>query len=166
VNSVVAGAMPRGVGIQENLWTLVIPDHALGRAIERSRFLHPGTIIREAHANLLDLPVQSIAFNNGNLETERGFFVKAGAGAFRCEMQGGPDELNNGELSFFVFARTWIDDARLHEDQVSLCKKGNPGDRLGDTWFLPRPLRRIVEVETNRAQVIPLWQMPNNAASF
>ena len=96
------------------------------------------------------------ANNNGNIETERGFFVKAGAGAFRCEMQGGPDKLNNGELSFFAFARTWIDDAQLHEDQIPLCEKGKPGERLGDSWFLPRPLRRIVEVATNQAQVIPL----------
>ena len=154
VNCIVAGAMPWGVGIEEGLWTLGVPDHALGRAIERSRLLHPGAIIREAHVNLLDLPAQSIALNNGIIETERGFFVKAGAGAFRCEMQGGPDKLNNGELSFFAFARTWIDDTRLHEDQVPLCEKGEPGDRLGDTWLLPRPLRRIVEVATNQAQVI------------
>src|SRR5262249_34733117 len=85
VNCIVAGAMPWGVGIEQGLWTAVITDHALGRAIERSRLLHPGTIIREVHVNLLDLPVQSIAFNNSNLETGRGFFVKAGAGAFRCE---------------------------------------------------------------------------------
>jgi hypothetical protein len=64
--------------------------------------------------------------------------------------------LNNGELSFFAFARTWIDDAQLHEDQIPLCKKGKPGERLGDSWFLPRPLRRIVEVAPNQAQVIPL----------
>jgi hypothetical protein len=85
VNCIVAGAMPWGVGIEQGLGAFVAPDHALGRAIERSRLLHPGAIIREAHANLLDLPVQSIALNNGNIETERGFFVKAGAGAFRCD---------------------------------------------------------------------------------
>jgi len=104
VNCIVAGAMPWGVGIEEGLWTLGVPDHALGR---------------------LNLPAQSIALNNGIIKTERGFFVKAGAGAFRCEMQGGPDKLNNGELSFFAFARTWIDDTRLHEDQVPLCEKVN-----------------------------------------
>jgi hypothetical protein len=156
VNCIIAGAMPGGIGIETGLWTLGIPDHALGRAIERSRLLHPGTIIREAHTNLLNLPAQSLALNNGNIETERGFFVKAGAGAFRCEMQGDKD--NNDEISVFAFARTWIDDARLYEDQVPLCERGEPGDRLGDNWLLPRPLRRIVEVTPNQAHVIPLWQ--------
>src|SRR5262249_27129367 len=52
VNCIVAGALPGGIGIEVGLWTLGIPDHALGRAIERSRLLHPGTIIREAHTNL------------------------------------------------------------------------------------------------------------------
>jgi hypothetical protein len=159
VNYIAAGAMPWGVGLEQGLWTLGVPDHALGRAIERSRFLHPGAIIREAHVNLLNLPAQTIALNNGNIETERGFFVKAGAGAFRCEMQGGPDKLNNGELGFFAFTRTWIDAARLHEDQVPLHEKGKPGNRLGDTWLLPHPLRRIIEVATNQAQVIPLRQL-------
>jgi hypothetical protein len=158
VNYIVAGAMPWGLGIEEGLWTLEVPDHALGRAVERSRFLHPGAIIREAHENLLNLPAQSIALNNGIIQTERGFFVKAGAGAFRCEIHGGPEHGLTGELNFFVVTRTWIDDAQLHEDQIPLCEKGEPNQRLGDGWLLPHPLRRIIGTATNQAQVIPLWQ--------
>jgi hypothetical protein len=33
----------------------------------------------------------------------------------------------------------------LHEDQVFLVGSGTAGDRLGDKWLLPVPLRRIVK---------------------
>src|SRR5262249_7856013 len=56
VDHVVAGGLPTGIGAATGSWTLAVPDHALGRAVERSGMLHPGTIIREAHVNLLDLP--------------------------------------------------------------------------------------------------------------
>ena len=42
-------------GAAEGLWTMEVPDHALGRAIERSGNLLPDAIIREAHHNLLRL---------------------------------------------------------------------------------------------------------------
>ena len=56
VNYVVVGAVEGRVLVAEGLWTLEVPDHALGRAVERSGFLHPETIIRDAHRNLLDMP--------------------------------------------------------------------------------------------------------------
>ena len=60
-NRVSAGAPPRvssggrGFGaIREGMWSLEVPDHALGRAIERSGLL-PDALIAEAHHNLLRL---------------------------------------------------------------------------------------------------------------
>jgi len=159
VNYIMAGYLPDldFIGKAEGLWTLEVPDHALGRAVERSGMLHPETIIRDAHHNLLELPAQLIALNKGMIDTERGFFVKAGAGAFRCEIHIARDVSLNGDFSVQVFVPTWIDDARLHADQIPLCEKGEPGKRLGDGWLLPVPLRRIVETTPGCAEVVA-WQ--------
>lgn len=66
----------------EGLWTLEVPDHALGRAVKRSRLLTPETIIREAHRNVLGAPLKG-ARRNG--------YIKAGAGCFAVELIGGKD---------------------------------------------------------------------------
>jgi hypothetical protein len=66
------------MGAGEGLWTLEVPDHALGRAVERSGALHPGVIIREAHLNLLALP-QSVAASTSD-ESASGVLIKAGPG--------------------------------------------------------------------------------------
>jgi hypothetical protein len=52
-------------------------DRALGRAVERSRFLHPGAIIREAHLNLLALPASVITRPSFGDPADRGELVKA-----------------------------------------------------------------------------------------
>ena len=39
--------------------------------------------------------------------------------------------------------KTWIDEDRLHEDQIVLCESGEVGARLGDSWLRPRPLCHI-----------------------
>jgi hypothetical protein len=56
INYFLVGKIPGALELAEGLWTLEVPDHALGRAVERSRYLDPGVIIREAHLNLLELP--------------------------------------------------------------------------------------------------------------
>jgi hypothetical protein len=162
VNYILAGYLPHldVIGKAEGLWTLEVPDHALGRAVERSGLLHPETIIRDARRNLLELPAQCVAFNNGAIDPEHGFFVKAGAGAFRGEIRIGRDVSLNDDFSAHTFVRTWIDDAQLHEDQVVLCEKGAPGARLGDCWLLPMPLRRIIETESGCVDVA-VWHPPN-----
>jgi hypothetical protein len=158
VNYVMAGYLPGFdrpdyFGYTEGLWTLEVPDHALGRAVERSGMLHPETIIRDAHRNLLDLP-SNLIISNGVLDTDKHFLVKAGAGAFVCELRCGRDiSLDNG-FSVSAFVPTWIDDNQLHEDQVPLCEKGKPGERLGDCWLMPEPLRHIVETEPRRLEVL------------
>ena len=53
VNYILAGCIDNIIRVSEGMWTLEVPDHALGRAVERSRLLHPGDLIREAHQNLL-----------------------------------------------------------------------------------------------------------------
>jgi hypothetical protein len=74
---IVAGATPEGIGICRGLWTLEVPDHALGRAVERSRLPDPGSIIREAHENLLELPANVIVDRPNFFDCEApGLYVK------------------------------------------------------------------------------------------
>jgi hypothetical protein len=83
VNYIVAGAGQRGIGIYDGKWTLEVPDHALGRAVERSGMLHPGAIIREAHVNLLELPATVMVDRPNFRDTKApGLYVKAGPGCF------------------------------------------------------------------------------------
>jgi hypothetical protein len=131
-------------GICAGLWTLEVPDHALGRAVERSGFLHPGAIIREAHKNLLDLPATIISERLYMINTDGpGIYIKAGPGCFVGHLIFGMDA-NEGH-SVHVRVKTWLSDDQLHENQTPLCKKGETGDRLGDCWLLPQPFRLIEE---------------------
>ena len=92
VNYFVAGSMPgMMIGVGEGLWTLEVPDHALGRAVERSRLLHPGTLIHEAHATLLALPNSILGRSAFTNVESRGVYIKAGAGAFAGHLHIAPD---------------------------------------------------------------------------
>jgi hypothetical protein len=146
VNYFVAGYIPgppEHFGVAEGLWTLEVPDHALGRAVERSRFLHPGAIIREGHLNLLALPssvMNQLALGEPD---QRGELVKAGPGAFVAHMRAAPDVSLGDAYAVHVRVRTWLADDMLHENQIPLREKGEPGDQLGDGWLRPVPYRRI-----------------------
>jgi hypothetical protein len=144
VNYVLAGVLPQwegdqvtGVmaGITEGLWTLEVPDHALGRAMTRSGFL-PDAIIREAHHNLLRLRASQ-------LPPLPQFLVKAGPGGFVCELALGADQSAAFALSAHVRAATWISDDMVHPGQLLLLDDAMPGGRLQDWFLLPFPLRRF-----------------------
>jgi len=154
VNYFLVGKIPGALGdLAEGLWTLEVPDHALGRAVERSRCLHPGAIIREAHRNALDLPSATVSVLGKN----RGAYIKAGAGCFAATISAGPDVSNDDQYSVHVRVATWLNEDQLHADQIPLHEKGKPGDRLGDGWLRPVPLREIVETEPEILNVLP-WQ--------
>jgi hypothetical protein len=127
VNYIVAGS--HRILLGEGLWSLEVPDHALGRAVERSRFLHPETIIREAHVNLLGLSVDHAK----TLE-----YLKAGPGCFAGTLAFGTDVQVGLSLHFRV--STWLADDMLGPDQIPMCEPGEAGKRLGDSVLLPRPL--------------------------
>jgi hypothetical protein len=145
VNYVLAGWLPywqgdhvvaHAIGVAEGLWSLEIPDHALGRAMERSGML-PDAIIHDAHHNLLRLRPEQLITRN------RKFAVKAGAGGFICEMRFGSDVSYGDNLTVSVFAHTWVAEAMLRADQVLMIDDGIAGMRLSDTWLLPPQLRRL-----------------------
>jgi hypothetical protein len=155
VNYIVIGYMPgppEHVSVADGLWTLEVPDHALGRAVERSRALHPGVIIRQAHLNLLALP-QSVAASMSRKD-DAGVLIKAGAGAFVAELRLAPDVSTHNAVQCHVRVKTWLADDMLGADQNPLCEPGEPGDRLGDAWLRPAPFRRIVRAGDHEAQAL------------
>jgi hypothetical protein len=56
-----------------------------------------------------------------------------------------------------VRVRTWLADDMLHESQIPLREKGEPGDRLGDPWLRPRPFRRISK--TSDGLAVTPWRV-------
>jgi hypothetical protein len=130
--------MIRGaISCHEGFWTLEIPDHPIGRAI--STGMQRSAVVAEAHHNVLRLSVAAVR-RNGLITTEQQFLVKAGAGGFICHMQIGKDR-SLDDLSVHVRARTWLLEEMLRSDQTLLVGEGMPGDRLGEDYLLPAPLR-------------------------
>jgi len=153
VNYIFVGCLG-GMAIKaEGGWTLEVPDHALGRAVEYSGLLQPETIIRDAHRNLLDLPMTLADDENFTNPKSNGVYIKAGAGCFAGHLVVAPDQSTGYDLSVHVRVKTWIDDNRLRDDQVVLCEKGESGKRLGDSWLKPRPLVRIEQAASGHLQV-------------
>jgi hypothetical protein len=133
VNFIVAGKAGRSITVCEGLWSMEIPDHALGRLLERSRLPNPEAVIREAHRNLLELP--------SAVATERLRYIKAGPRCFVGRLMKAED-VEARATAYFFRVGTWLENSMLGEDQVPLRAKGEPGDRLGDTYLVPWPFRR------------------------
>jgi hypothetical protein len=180
VNCLLAGRLPSWAGpgipgptisgLAEGLWSLEVPDHALGRAIERSGRL-PDAIIAEAHHNILHLrqnqlkqtevTVMPVAASDGlRMSLGSQFLVRAGDGGFVCELTLGPEvgtdddpavmitAFPGRELSIQARAATWIAEDMVHERQVLLAEDGLSGERLGDGWLLPQLLRQLSMVQS------------------
>jgi hypothetical protein len=130
VNYVIAGVIGARVCAADGLWTLEVPDHALGRAVERSGYLQPEVIIREAHMNLLSMPVSRV--NDIH-------YIKAGPGCFAGELIVSDKEATY-RTSIHVRVKTWLDDNMMGDNQVPITEVGARGQRLGDSILLPRPL--------------------------
>jgi hypothetical protein len=66
----------------------------------------------------------------------------------------------------YVRARTWLSDDMLRDDQTPLIDDGTPGDRLGDSWLLPAPLRRTAADSAGMA-IVETWApgMPETLAT-
>lgn len=153
VNYAMAGVMPWSEdlktiepGIRAGLWTLEVPDHALGRVLARSK-MTPSAIIMAAHHNLLGFRLDQ---ESGGVHDERKFLVRAGPGGFVCQFMATP-RTEAGDITFYVRAWTWLHDDMLHNDQVPQLDDGLPGERLRDGWLLPTPLRRITWVDNHMA---------------
>jgi hypothetical protein len=129
-------------GFARGMWSLAVPDHALGRAMQRSR-LDPAGIVLAAHTNLLRLRVAAV-ISNGVLHGRRRFWVRAGPGAFCCRIGLATGRFNDrAEERVWAFAHTWYGDDMLQRHHVVLTPDGAPGEQLGDKWLKPLALRRF-----------------------
>jgi hypothetical protein len=157
VNYVLAGDMPGDRGFCDGLWTLEVGDHALGRVLQRSPAADLSATILQAHHALLRARLCDLLPNFADPTVA--FYLPAGDGVFVCEVHRGKDLSLGCDHSIWIRARTW-----LHLDQLSdqqeravLVVDGIPGDRVGDDWFLPVPLKEIVEEDDGRLSVAK-WQ--------
>ena len=60
-------------GFSRGMWALTVPDHALGRAMQRSR-LAPAGLVLAAHDNLLRLQTATV-LSRGKLNDRRKFWL-------------------------------------------------------------------------------------------
>lgn len=159
VNCIAAGWLPGDVGrIIEGAWTIEVPDHALGRAVQYSGYIHPGVIIREAHLNLLWAPV-SLTERSEFADPTRGVLLKAGAGAFFVHMRTTRDISLGSARSVSYRAPSWLDDNRMRDDQIPFAERGQPGDRMGDGWAAPAIFRRFTKIGAAfQSFALPWWR--------
>jgi hypothetical protein len=133
----------RGFNLAEGLWTLEIPDHAMGRLMHRSRD-DPTAAVLDAHRAALRLRIDDL-LEDGKLKDSTRFLLPAGKGAFIAGVTGGmdSDDLDAG-YSAHIRCDTWIADDMMYDDQHKLIDDGAPGHRIGDSLLLPVPLRTVV----------------------
>jgi hypothetical protein len=91
--------------------------------------------------------------HNGKLDPDYQFLIPAGPGAFVCSLRSGRDVSQAHAPMLHVSARTWLSDDMLRDDQTPLVDDGLPGDRLGDSWLLPAPMRRTMVDDVGVARV-------------
>lgn len=134
-------AVTREEVVHGELWGLIVPDHAIGRAIARSGQRSPQRIIEDAHSNLLKVRVEAVV-PYGRINPERRFYLRAGDGVFVCFIDSSPVEGGEGGTRErpFVFAQTWISEEMRQANQHPLAEDGRPGEQLGESWLLPRPM--------------------------
>jgi hypothetical protein len=139
----------------DGLWTLEIPDHALGRLLHRSAN-DPAGSITDAHHAALRLRREDV-LHNGKIDRNVQFLLPAGPGAFVCSATAGADVSPSSVPGMHVRAHTWLSDDMLRDDQTPLIGDGGPGERLGDDWLLPAPLRLTTTDSAGMLTQIGVW---------
>jgi hypothetical protein len=146
VEYVVLGCLPRADGPEGvygyGLWTIEVPDHALGRLLHRDPRADVVACIMQAHKAALLIDVEAAL---PYVNEDRRFLLPAGRGAFIGELVGGPDVSANHEIIIHVRAHTWVHESELHDDQRStwFLPAGESGRRMCDSVLLPWPLRPL-----------------------
>jgi hypothetical protein len=143
VNYILVGCLTANTAHRgDGLWSLEVPDHALGRLLQRTA-ADPTAILFAAHHAAWRLHVEQVVPDH-EYDPNYQFLPPAGAGAFVCSTRVGEDT-SLGTPSMHLYAHTWLAADMLHEGQVPLCDDGLPGARLGDGWLLPAMLRKVTD---------------------
>jgi hypothetical protein len=80
--------------------------------VERSRLLHRGALIREAHLNLSGLPAAVLEQPDFTDRESQGVYIKAGQGCFAGYFHVSKDVSKDGYTAS-VRVRTWLDENQL-----------------------------------------------------
>jgi hypothetical protein len=100
-------------------------------------------------------------------DERREFLLPSTHGAFLCSALTG-DVTGYGRIPY-AHVRTWLDRDQLRDDQRPIPASASEGDkRMGDSYLLPAPLRRIFP-NGDRARVavlipdLPVWRRSPHA---
>jgi hypothetical protein len=159
---VLVGDLPNKRAFAMGLWSLEVPDHAVGRLLQRDRHADINAVLGEAHRALLRIRSRRVHAHFQN--PARRFFLPAGNGVLVCNVYITPHRAENRDDAaisserFNIYARAWT---WLHRDQLSeqqigaiLTDEGRPGERLGDGLLLPEPLRQVQVKSDDATQTI------------
>jgi hypothetical protein len=105
-------------GTAAGLWNIVFNDHAIARLMQRHRSADAVAVMWEASKALLCADTEAMLPYCAN--PDQTFYLKAGPGAFACQMQSGWDVSAYGMQSFHAIARTWLHADQLGENQTTI----------------------------------------------
>jgi hypothetical protein len=158
-----------GTTIAMGLWTLEVDDHALGRGFMRAPGQDMEAAMLEAHHAALRIRVARMKPYFADPSAR--FLLPAGPGVFVCSAHIRSDVSMDGGLQAHIRARTWLHRDQLSDNQESeiFIVDNIAGERLGEGYLLPMPLRVIEAVhagpQTGMARVA-VWApgMPETIA--
>jgi hypothetical protein len=111
-------------------WTIEVPDHALGRLLQRCRGADPAAAIWQAHAALMEASTAEVA---DCVRQERSFYLLAGNGVFACKPMI-VRSANVAQALLYARARTWLSSNQLRPDQRPITPTTS-GDAMALTMF-------------------------------
>jgi hypothetical protein len=144
VDYIVAGNLPHGPALADGMWSLEIPDHALGRLLQRQRAADLGTVLLAAHHAALRSRVADVA--HCFADPDQRVLLPTRAGCFVSVVALGRDPAEvDSNMTVHIRALTWLSNDQLTDEQERdiLLTDDGPGERLGQEWLAPAPLRRI-----------------------
>lgn len=129
-------AADRSHNYWHGLWSLEVPDHALGRIAQRDRSADLGEVLFAAHKEALAVALDQISLDHG-----KEFYISTPPnGVFLCQFIIGPDVATYPNLNAYIRPRTWLALDQLREEQQA-ARHGSPS--LGHTLLLPHPAKHL-----------------------
>jgi hypothetical protein len=116
---------------RKGFYSIQVPDHALGRCLQRLPKADLSSIMIDAHRSSLQLRVAQIAPYTQT--PRRAFLLKAGDGAFTTLAWISPGDPHK----FFLRAETWLHSDQLFPHRTILMPDDEPGEKLGERLLRP-----------------------------
>jgi hypothetical protein len=116
--------------VQAQAFTVEVPDHALGRLLQRCRGADPAEAMWQAHVALLGASTAEVA---DCMKQQRSIYLPAASGCFACKAM----LIRTAEVTMpllYARARTWLSTDQLHADQRPIALATN-GDEMALTML-------------------------------